>query len=181
MKPKIKKGNIEAIIYMSLVLFLVLLLGMGLVFGGMVIDWVFDEAVPELSSVGMVGNANMTEYAGYTITPVNSVVQSFTWMGGVVYILALMGCFGLAFVFRFTGNKWLMGLFIAVVLMLVLASIFISNIYEDFYDDSGDVGTRLHEYTLLSFLILYSPIIMAVIAFICGIIMFTGEGGEQYQ
>jgi hypothetical protein len=175
-----KKGNVVAIIYMVLILFVVLVLGMFLAFGSMIINWTFDEAVPELSNLGQVGSANLTEVAGYTLSPVNSVIQSFTWLAGLLYIFSFIGCLGLAFAFRFTGSKWMMGLFIACIFMLVVASIFISNIYEDFYTGTDDVATRLQEQQILSFLILYSPMIMCVIGFLCGIIMFTGEGEEQY-
>jgi hypothetical protein len=178
MKRLTKKGNFEAVIYMGLVLFIILFLGIGLIFGAIVVDWVFDEAVPEVSNLGMVGNANLTEYASYSIAPANTFVQSFTWLAGVVYVLALAGCLGLAFAFRFTGNKWLMGLFIMIMLLVIITSIFISNIYEDFWNDNGDVGSRLQSQVLLSYLILYSPAIFTVIGFICGIIMFTGEEGE---
>ena len=174
-----KKGDIMLIIYMVGILFLVLIIGLGLVFGTMIIDWTFDEAVPELTNLGQMGSANLTEIGGYTLTPVNNIVQSFIWLGGVFYVFALIGCLGFAFAFRFTGNKWLMGFFIACMFILLIASIFISNIYEEFYNTTGDVGTRLHEQVLLSYLILYSPIIICIIGFFCGVIMFTGEGGEQ--
>ena len=173
-----KKGNIEAIIYLMMILFVLLIGGVMLIFGAITIDWVFDEAVPELSTLGVVGNANLTEYSKYSIAPVNTVVQSFIWLAGVFYVLGLMGCIGFAFAFRFTGNKWLMGFFFACMLMLVMASIFMSNIYEEFYNGTDEVGTRLKEHELLSYLILYSPIVMSIIGFVCGIIMFTGEGGE---
>ena len=175
-----KKGNIVAIIYMVLILFVVLFVSIFLAFGSMVVDWVFDEAVPELTTLGMVGNSNLTEISEYTISPVNSVVQSFTWLSGVFYMLAIMGCFGFAFAFRFTGNKWLAGFFVVCMLLLVIASIFISNIYEEFYSETGEVGDRLKEHVMLSYLILYSPAIMCVVGFICGVIMFTGEGEEVY-
>lgn len=175
-----KKGNIVAIIWMIGILFVLLLGGLFLAFGGLVVNWTFDEVVPELSNIGMVGNSNISEYTGYAITPVNNVVQSFTWMGGLIYLLGLVGCLGMAFAFRFTGNKWLMGLFITCIFLLIIASIFISNIYQDFYDGSGDVAIRLQEQTMLSWLILYGPLVMCVIGFICGVIMFTGEGGREY-
>jgi hypothetical protein len=161
-------------------LFIVLFLGLFLVIGSIVVDWTFDEAVPELTKIGMVDNTNVSEYTGYALNPVDNVVQSFTWLSGIIYIFALLGCLGLSFTIRFTGNKWLLGFFIACMFLLIVASIFISNIYEDFYNDDGDVGDRLREHEMLSYLILYSPVIMSIIGFICGIIMFTGEGEEQY-
>jgi len=177
---KSKKGEgIANIIIVIGILFLFLIIGLGLAFGNMIINWVFDEAVPELSNLGMVGSANLTEYSGYTLAPVNNLVQSFNWMIGVLYILALFGMVGLSMGFRMTGNKWLAGFFIACMLMLIMASIFISNIYQDFYDDGSDVGARLHEQTLMSWLILYSPLVMCIIGFVCGIIMFTRDTEEN--
>jgi len=174
-----KRGDIVSIIWIIGILFTVLFLGILIVFGGMVIDWTFDEVVPELSTLGQVGNANLTNIASMTVTPANTFVQSFTWLGGIIYALALLGCLGLAFAFRFTGNKWLAGFFIACMLLLIIACIFISNIYEEFYNDGSDVGDRLHEQVLLSWLILYSPIVMCIIGFISAVIMFTGEGGDE--
>ena len=171
-----KKGQVDGIIWIFLVLFVILFLGLFLAFGSLVIDWTFDEAVPILKDLGMMGSSNMTEIAGYTITPVDNVVQAFTWLAGVVYVMALVGCMGLAFAFRFTGSKWLMGFFVAGMLLLVMASIFISNTYEEFFTGTDDVATRLQEQTMLSWLILYSPLVTCIIGFISGIIMFTGEG-----
>ena len=56
-----------------------------------------------------------------------------------------------------------------------------SNMYQDIYTGDDDIATRLQEQTIMSFLILHSPFIMALIATIGGVIMFgmknTGMGG----
>ena len=173
-----KKGDVMNVIWIIVILFVVLLAAVLLAFGNLVVNWTFDEAVPSLSNLGMLGSTNATQIADVTLTPLNSFVQSGNWLIGVFLVLAMMGCMGLAFAFRFTGNKWLAGFFIMCVLLLVISSIFISNIYEEFYNSAGEVGERLHEQALASYLILYSPAIMCIIAFVCGIIMFTGEGEE---
>jgi len=72
-----------------------------------------------------------------------------------------------------------MGFFISLMFILIISSIYISNIYEEFYNENTDVGTRLQEHVLLSWLILYSPMIMCVLGFIGGIIMFTGERDDM--
>ena len=146
----------------------------------MILNWTFDEITPVISDLGMIGSANATAISGYTLSPINSFVQSFNWLFGLIYVLALIGVMGLSFAFRFTGNKWMGGFFIMCVLLLVITSIFISNIYQEFYQTSGDVGDRLQEQTMLSWFLLYSPAVSCVIAFICGIIMFTGEGEENF-
>lgn len=162
------------IIYLIVGFFFFILIGVAIAFGSSIINLVFDEVVPEVSNLGMVGPANLTEIAGYTIAPINTVVQNFTWLAGVVYTIGLLALFGLAFAFRINGNKWLISLFFVCMFLLIITCIFLSNIYEDFYNDPGDIGPRLQEHTILSFLILYSPMIMCVVGFICGIIIFTG-------
>lgn len=177
-----KKADIMAIVYLVLILFILLFAGLFMAFGSLVINWVFDEAMPELTNLGQVGSTNASQIGQLTLNPVNNVVQSFTWLGGVIYIMAILGCIGISTAFRLTGDRWLMGFFVVCMLMIIIASLFISNIYQDFYDGNDDVGPRLKEQTILSFLILYSPMIMCIIGFVCGIIMFSGykeEGALQ--
>jgi len=169
------KAQITNIIFMVAILFIVIIVGLGVVFGSMIINFVFDETVPELSTLGNVGSSNLTEVADLTIVPLNNVVQSFTWLTGVIYVLALFAMIGLAFAFRMTGDKWLISFFVACMFLLVLTSMFVSNIYEEFFNDGSEVGDLLHEHVIMSWLLLYSPAVMSVIGFICGVIMFTGE------
>ena len=168
------------IVIFFLILFVILFAGVIMAFGSTIINWIFDEAVPEVSDLGQVGDWNATETAGMTITPLNNIVQSFTWVTGVLYVMALIGLLGIAFAFRTNPNRWLIAFYFMLVLLLVIGSIFVSNIYEDFYDDGGDVGTRLHEHTILSYMILYSPMIFTVISFIAGIVLFSGRQEENY-
>jgi len=173
-----KKAQVNNVVLLFFLMAIILFLGVALAFGSMIIGWVADEAVPELTNLGVVGDANLTQYAGYTITPVNTFVQSFSWLSGIVYIFALVSLLGLSFVFRFYNEKWVVTLFLVFFFLFIIISIFISNIYEDYYNDSGEVGDRLKEMTMLSWLILYSPLVMCIIGGISALIMFTGEGGE---
>ena len=173
-----KKGNVTVIIIFVGSLLLLLLLGLLMVFGSMTFNWIFDEAVPELTNLGEVGNANLSKTVSYGLDPVNNFVQSWTWMAGLLYVLGLIGCLGLAFMFRNTGEKWTIAFFFGLAIILIITSIFVSNIYEDFYDDGdADVSARLQEHTLLSWMLLYSPAIMTLVVFIGGIIIFTGDDG----
>ena len=169
------KAQITNIILMIGLLFLMVLIALGVVFGSAVINYICDETLPELTNIGTVGDANVTEAMELAVVPVNNVIQSFTWLTGVMYALALIGAIGLSITFRMTGDKWLIGFFFACMLLLILASIFVSNIYEEFYNDGSEIGDILHEHTLMSWLLLYSPMVMSVIGFVCGVIMFTGE------
>ena len=178
---KSKKGNVVLLIVLVGLMFILVFAGLLMVIGASVLDFVFDEAVPELTGLGTVGSANLTEISGYTLEPVNNVVQNFTWLSGVIYILGLLGLIGLSAAFRMTGEKWLMSFFFVMMLLLIITCIFISIIYEDFYNGTDEIAIRLQEHTVLSFLLLYSPAIMSVVGFISGIIMFSGteQGGFQ--
>lgn len=176
-----KKAQVSfmAVVYIVGALFVILFLGVLFAIGSGVINWTFDEAIPEFSNLGVVGEWNASSTSNLVLTPVNSFVQSLSFLGGVLYVLGLIGVIGLAFVYRNFHQKWLIPLFFGMILLLVIASIFISNSYEEFYIGTDDVATRLQEQTILSFMILYSPTIMALIGLIAGAIMFSGGGEEQ--
>ena len=170
-----KKGNILAILLIVGGLFLLMFMGLLLIIGSSVLNFVADTVVPELSGIGMVGGSNVTQAVDITVTPVDTLIQNFTWVAGLVYVFGIIGIFGIAFGFRSSGEKWLIGLFIAMVLILVISSIFISNIYEEFQTGTDDVASRLNEHKLLSYMLLYSPMIISLVSFIAGIILFGGN------
>jgi hypothetical protein len=174
-----KRGNIIIPIMVVLVLFLILFIGFMAVIGSSVINYVFDIAVPEVTNLGQVEDVNLTQVADITIVPLNTFIQSFTWLTGVMYFLALVGSIALALLYRSSPNPLFIGFFFMLVVLLVIGSIFMSNIYEDFYNDAGELGDRLREHTLLSFMILYSPSIFTVVSFISGIILFSGRQDEN--
>jgi len=175
-----KKGNIMLIIMFFVFLFLILFAGFVMVIGSSVINFIFDVAVPELNDLGMIGPSNFTEIAEITINPLNNIIQNFTWITGVLYMMMLVGSIGMAFAIKNSPSKWLMGFYFLLALILIMGSILISNIYEDFYDDGGDLGDRLKEHTILSFMILYSPMIFSFIVFINGIVLFSGLTEEGF-
>lgn len=172
---KNKKGNAMVVLIIAGLLFVIVFFGMLLVIGSSILDYVVDETYPELTTLGVVGDANLSADIEFVANPINSFVQNLTWLTGVVYILSIAVMFGLAFAFKSTGDRWLMPFFIVFVLSLVVGCMIMSNIYEDFYDDNDDLGNRLKEHALISYMILYSPMIMGLVAFFIGIILFGGE------
>lgn len=173
---KDKRGNFIAILFFFTVVAVLLVASLFLAFGGAAIDLVMDEVTPEISGIGEVGVANVSEYADYSIVPFNSFVQNLTWMTGVVYVLALIMLFGISIMYRATTHRVFIPIFIVMAILIILLSILISNIYEDFYKDNGDFGDRLKEQVLLSWLIINSPAVFIVMIFLSGIILFTGMG-----
>jgi hypothetical protein len=175
-----KKGNIMGIVFFFIALFLILFLGFVMVTGSAIVNWVFDEAVPELTNLGSVGSTNFTKIAEFTITPLNNIIQNFTWLTGVLYVLMLIGAVGFAFAMKINPSKWLIGFFFMSVFILIIASMFMSNIYEEFYTGTDELATRLQEHVILSFMILYAPMIFTIISFISGIVMFSGMQQEEF-
>lgn len=177
-----KRGQIVGIVIVVGLIFLALIVGFLMVVGSAVTNWVADEVVPEFQGIGSlgIGEANLTEVAEYTINPANNLIQSLTWFTGVIYVLMLVGCLGVSYMIRDSPNKWLVGFFFLCMLILVLGSVFISNMYEDFYNGSDSFSLILREHTILSFMILYSPMINTILGFVAGFILFSGRGEESY-
>jgi len=173
-----KKGSFIVVLMFFVMIFIALFIGLMLVFGSVVMNWTFDEIVPELTSLGMVGETNLSQASEYTVTPLNSVVQSFTWASGVIYVMMLVGLVGVTVAFRMNPSRWLIGFYFVLTIALIISSIYISNIYEEFYTGTDEVATRFHEHTMMSYLILYSPAIFTVICFVMGIILFSGMKEE---
>lgn len=180
---KNKRGqSILGVILVVGILFLILIVGFLMAIGGAVTNWVADEIVPELSGIGSlgVGEANMTEISTYTIEPANILIQNLTWITGVIFVILIIASIGVAFAFRGSGNGWLIVFYFLLVILLIMGSIFISNMYQDFYQDNGELASILKENTMLSFMLLYSPMIFAIIGFVTGIILFSGRQEESY-
>lgn len=169
-----KRGQMTGMLYFIGALFIVLFAGFMMSVGVAFIDWTADNTFPELENLGQAGDVNFTQIADLTIKPLNTLVQAMPGIVGVMYVMMLVGSLGMAYMFRAGSERWLLFLFFGLSLLLVIASIGISMIYEDFYDDEGEFGDKLREQSLMSFLILYSPAIMTVISMTGAIIMFTG-------
>lgn len=175
-----KKGNIVLIAIFIILLFVIMFAGFIMVVGSGLLNWTFDILYPELASLGVVGNTNFTEASSYTLTPLNSMIQSLTWLTGVLYVLMLITSLGFIMMVKVAPSKWLIGFYFMCVIILIIGSIFISNMYEEFYAGGDEFALVLKEHALLSWMILYSPAIFTVIAFLGGIILFSGmseEGG----
>ena len=48
------------------------------------------------------------------------------------------------------------------------------------YDGTDDLATRLKEHTILSWMILYSPMVFTIIIFATGIVLFSGMQREEF-
>ena len=174
---KDKRGTIIAVVIFFFILFAILMTGFIISVGASLLDLFGDEITPIMTDIGVVGSANISEYATYTFTPLNSVLQSLKWMVGIGYVVALLISIVFALSYQQNPHPVFIGLYFAMVVMLVLGAMFISNMYQDIFELDDDIAERMQEQTLLSYMILYAPLIMVLIAFITGIFFFV-KGGD---
>ena len=173
-----RKNGFMGILMVLGAIVMLLLVGVLFVFGSSTLNFVMDEVVPEFQGLGVVGSANLSEAVELTIVPANAFIQQVTWLSGVLYFIGILGVLGLAFAYRATAEKWMIPLFVALAIILIVISLIISVTYEEFYGGTDEIASVLREHTLISYMIIYSPLIFAFIIFVAGIILFSG-GVEQ--
>jgi len=175
-----KKANFGFILLFFVLIAILLVVSFFIAISIGVIDTVADVVIPEIENIGMVGDSNITQYTQYGTQPVSILINSFTWMGGLAYMIAIIGLFGLAVTYRMTMNRLFIAIFFALAILLIIMSILMSNIYEDIYTGTDEFGTKMKEQTMMSYLILHSPMVFTVVIFISGIVLFSGIRQEEF-
>lgn len=175
---KRNKKGIMGIIIFFIILFTILIIGfIGAIVIG-VLDFSSDTVTPIMEDLGMVGDTNLSQASSYTFGVVDSFVQAMPWLIAFVYIGALI--FSIVFVVSYNANPnpAFIGVYLGLILLLIFGSIIISNAYEDIYSGTDELATRLQDNSAMSYMILYSPTILTIIAFITGIYLFAGRQSE---
>lgn len=175
-KKKKKRGTIELIMFF-MILFTILIAGFiaAMVLGA--VDYVSDTVTPIMGDLGMAGSANLSEYSGYTFSKLDTIIQALPWIVGFGYVAALIFTIIFVMSLQYNPHPVYIGFYFMLMILLIFGSIFMSNMYQDIYMGNDEISTRLHEQTILSYMLLYSPFIMTLIAIISGIILFTKQAG----
>lgn len=169
---KDKRGIIGIILFFSILAgILVIGFAAAIIIG--VISFAGDVITPVITDLGVVGETNLTEVAQVTIVPANNFIQALPWLIGMVYVLALVGSIMFAATYSFNQNPIYIGFYFMLIVLLIFGAIMMSNAYESIYEGTDTVATKLQEQTLMSYMLLYSPFILALIAFITGIYLFV--------
>ena len=176
---KNKRGGIVGIIVFVGLLFLILLLGFVFSVGGGIVTWVSDNTIPELTTLGEVEGVNLSQAGELTLNPINNIIQQSNWLIGVLYVIALIGSIGFAAYSRFSPDRWLIGFYFMLMLILILGAILVSNMYEDVLNDGGELSVYLQDQTIMAFMIVQAPMIFTFIGFITAIIIFSGFNSES--
>ena len=171
-KIKNKKGAIGIIIFFF-ILIAVLVLGFIATLSWSIIDIVSDEITPIMTDLGVVGSSNVSEYAEYGFGVANTFVQSVPWLIIIGYVLALIFTLVFVFVVGYSPHPAFIGFYISLMVLLVFGCVIMSNMYQDIYNGNDEISSRLQEQSTMSYLILYSPFIMSIIAIIGGVLMFA--------
>ena len=174
-KNKDNKKGMFGILFFFIILFSILILGFMAIMVMSVVDFASDEVTPIMEEIGVVGDTNVSEAATYSFGMVDNFIQAAPWLIAFGYVLALIFSIVMVMGYNYNPNPAFIGFYIALILLLVLGSIIISNMYEDIYSGTDEISTRLQEQSAMSYLILYSPFIMSLIAFITGIFLFAGN------
>ena len=173
-----KKGAMGIIIFF-IILMTVLIIGFISVMVWSVVDIASDEITPIMLELGVVGDTNLSQAAEYTFGILDTFIQSLPWIVAVGYVLALVFTLVFVFVVGYNPHPAFIGLYLALMILLIFLCVIMSNMYQDIYTGDDDVASRLKEQTTMSYLILHSPFIMALIAIIGGILMFARQSNAE--
>jgi hypothetical protein len=176
-----KKGGFGIILFFFALLS-VLVIGFIAAMAMGVLNYTSNQITPIMEDLGMVDTVNVSQGATYAFGTLDTFINAMPWVVASAYIMALVFCLVFIFLVGYNPHPAFIALFISLMVLLIFGCVIMSNMYQDVYTGTDVLATELQSQTMLSFLILNSPIIMAVIAVIGGIIMFTrissfGGGG----
>jgi len=170
-KKRNKKGAIGIILFFAALL-LILIIGFMAVNIAGIVGYVSGEITPIMEDIGMVGETNLSSTAEQTFGVVDSIIQSVPMLVGFGYVMALIFTLVFVLVAGYNPHPAFIGFYVALMFLLVFGAIVMSNIYQDIYTGTDEIALMLQEQSLMSYLILYSPFLLSIIAIIGGIIMF---------
>ena len=174
-----KKGQM-GIVWLFVIFIAIIVVGFVLALLMSFFKWGTETITPIASDLGMIDNTNVSQIGGTAFGVLNTIAGILPMLVGFAYVMLLMGCIALVMSYRGTQNPLFIGLFLAFMILTVLVAIFVSNAYEDLYSGSDEMALQLQDQTILSYLILYSPYIITIIGFICGIFLFVGKSQDNY-
>lgn len=175
---RLPENNISKVILFGLIVIVIIALGIVFAVVGGLVKWTGDSMVPQLKQVGNTPNFNMSEKVDNATRLYSNGSSLIPLMIGFLYMVALIGCIGISYAFKVSGERWLIGVYLGIFLLVLSGSILASNFYQDLYEGTGVIALQLQSMTLLSWLVLYSPIVVTVIMGIGGFFMFSGLGEE---
>lgn len=175
---KNKKGQMQ-MLWLFVIFAGIIVLGIvfAIVLG--LLHWGSNIITPIAESVGEVGGANVSQIGQQTVGVLDTVIGILPMLVAFAYLMCLVGCIVLVLSYRTTQNPLFIGLYLALMILVIFVAILGSNAYQDMYNGTDEMALELQNMTVLSFLILRAPFIFAVVGFISGIFLFAGKQGES--
>lgn len=173
-----KRGGIGIIIFFSILL-IILIIGFIATMVWGVIDIASDEITPIMKDLGMVGDTNLSQAAEYSFGVADTFIQALPWVIALGYVMVLIFTLVFVFIVGYTPHPAFMALYLMLMFLLIFGCVIMSNMYQDIYTGNDDLASRLQEQTIMSYLILHSPFIMAMIAVIGGVLMFARQSSSE--
>ena len=180
LKLKKDKRGIMGMVFFFLILFTILIIGFIAVMVVAGIDFASDTITPVMENLGIAGATNLSHASEVTFGTVDTTVQALPWL--LVFAYVAMIVFSIIFVvsYQFSPHPAYIGVYFLFVVLMVFGTIIISNMYQNIHQSNEqEIGDRVRDQQAMSFLILHSPLIFSVIAFIVGIYMFVGNKDNQ--
>jgi len=177
-EKKNKKGMM-GLVLVVVIIFTILVIGFFAVIGLGVFSYASDKIVPELQSVGMIDNTtNFTAAVNTAVTPITTILDNLPWLLVFGYGATLIFSLVAVVFVRYNPHPLFIGIYFMLMIMLIFMAILMSNAYEDLYNGNDDLALELQANAGMSYLLLYSPAILTVIAIFTGIFMFAGNKDE---
>ena len=175
---KNKKGNIMVIAMLALFVMVVILGAFFLTVGSGILTYASGTIEEITSGLGMAGDSNLSAISDVSIGTANTTIQMLQWGSGILIVFGLLGIIMFAGTIRFKPSGVLIGLYFLMIIILIFTAIYMSNTYEELLNGTDELAVELQSYTMASFLILYMPMIITIMAFLGGVIIFSGIGEE---
>lgn len=173
------KRGVMGIIFFFIILFAILIIGFIAVIVVSSLQVASDTITPTMKELGVVGDTNLSQASEYTFGVGNTLINSMPWLLAFGYGLALIFSIVLVVSYNYNPNPAFIGVYIALIMLLIAGSIIISNSYEDIYSGTDDLALKLQANTAMSYMILYSPFILTLIAFVTGIFLFATNKSDS--
>ena len=174
---KNKKGIGGILLFVS-ILFIIFVVAFIAAMAVGIIEYTSGIITPVMEDIGVVGESNVSQAAEYSFGVADKFANALPWLVGFLFVIALVFSVVFAVAVGAEASPAMMGVYLAFVVLLVFGGIVLSNMYENIYSGDDIVATSLQSQTITSYMILHAPWIIAIIALITGIYLFTrGIGG----
>jgi len=135
------------------------------------------EIAPKLQE-SFSNNTNVTQIIVETVGATSTAYTSFKWISVLLIFGFFLGVIISSFVVR-THPAWFIG-YVFIVIVSVIFSVYVSNVYEELMSDPTLAQTFLTGFFAQNWIFLHLPIWVTVIGFLAGILMYINLNTGRY-